>query len=378
LCGPARPPCPGCPAVSPTAVYVLSRLWARHAARHVQVCRRFEERAFAGDQVRVELEVSNGGRVPIPWLEVWESVPMELRNGSGPSHVFGLGGRKQRRFAYTLTCRRRGQYRPGPMTVQTGDVLGIEERLVTLQEPKQVVVYPRLVPLEQLGLPSRSALAAKAAVTPLFEDTTRLAGVRDYLPGDPPRRIHWRATARTGQLLVKQYQPAITRETLICLDLSLDGYPVARHDAVEQAIVVAASLINHIVVREGLPAGLACEARDGSAAGHRVSIPPRSGRVQLINALEILARVEPEAGQTFPDLVRRESVNLSWGATVVAVTGQIEENLAESLLYLKHAGYAAALVLVGPMPRRADSEMLDDLAGVPIYRVWPAAQQAVS
>ena len=88
-------------------------------------------------------------------------------------------------------------------------------------------------------------------------------GVRPYQIGDSPRRIHWSATASAGQMLVKRYQPAIARETLICLDLDLTSYTGKRfYDATELAIVTAASIANHIAVREGLPVGLATQALD--------------------------------------------------------------------------------------------------------------------
>ncbi|NIN74493.1 MAG: DUF58 domain-containing protein, partial [Xanthomonadales bacterium] len=98
--------------------------------------------------------------------------------------------------------------------MQTGDLLGIERRSVARAEPSYLTVYPRVVPLQKLGLPTRSPLVALPAGAHLFEDPARVMGVRDYQPGDSPRRIHWTATASAGRLLVKQYQPAIARETL--------------------------------------------------------------------------------------------------------------------------------------------------------------------
>jgi uncharacterized protein (DUF58 family) len=169
-----------------------------------------------------------------------------------------VAGRGRRAWTYTLTCRQRGYYRLGPLRLQTGDLLGMEQRSLLVREPRHLTVYPRIVALEQLGLPTRSALTTLPARTPLFEDPSRIMGVRSYQAGDSPRRIHWPATARTGSLLVKQYQPAIARETHICLDLCLRDYLLReRHTATEMAIVAAASLAHHIVVREGLPAGLA-------------------------------------------------------------------------------------------------------------------------
>jgi uncharacterized protein (DUF58 family) len=179
--------------------------------------------------------------------------------------------------------------------------------------------------------------------------------VRAYQRGDPFRRVHWPATARTGQVMVKQYQPAIARETLICLDLCEDDYAARyRYDAIELAIVVAASLANHMTVREGLPVGLATQApasTPGRLAGGRddIALPPRKERAHLTHILEVLAEVEMITGDTrpFTALLRRERMALSWGGTVAVVTGRGSAALSDALLQLRRGGLAVALILVG-------------------------------
>jgi hypothetical protein len=242
---------------------------------------------------------------------------------------------------------------------------------------------------------------ALPARSPLFEDPARVMGVRDYQRGDSPRRIHWTATAKfSGQgrarLMVKQYQPAIARETMICLSLAQADYGHRqRYTATELAIVVAASLANHIVVQEGLPVGLVTEARDplvetatslraqpqaegsveapamlrwaGSTLADknssvvRFSLPPRSGRGHLMSVLEVLARVQvPMQADTsasgsasasttpFVELLRQAGTTLSWGATLCIITGRESAELFDVILSLRRAGFAVTLILVQP------------------------------
>lgn len=352
-------------------LYGLSWLWMHRAVRRLRVRRTLADHAFTGDEVKVALRIENAGRLPIPWLEIEEAIPLELTGTPFPPQVITLGGRSVRDFNYTLKCRRRGYYPLGPLEGKTGDVLGIKERVVNLQERRYVTVYPRVVPLGRLGLPTRSARVTLPARTPLFEDSTRIVGVRDYRPGDSPRRIHWTSTARTGRLVVKQYQPSIARETLICLDLDVNDYPIRRHEATESAIVVAASLASHMIVQERLPVGLATEARDPAAdERRRIALSPRSERSQLTSVLEVLARVQAGGGGRFADLLRQESVNLAWGSTMVVVTGQLDDDLAETLVYLNRSGHAIAVILVQPTRRRGEAPEQVQLVGVPVHRVW--------
>lgn len=354
------------------AVYLLSRLWSRRTLERLQVQRRFVSRAFLGDRVRVEVTMHNTGWLPIPWLEVHETLPVQLIAPPFHRRVISLGPHERRHLHYTLNCRQRGYYPIGPLTMQTGDLLGIERRALARLEPDYLTVYPRVVPLHQLGLPTRSPLVALPAPSPLFEDPARVMGVRDYQPGDSPRRIHWTATASTGHLLVKRYQPAIARETLICLDLDQDSYERGqRYTATELAIVVAASLANHIAVREGLPVGLTTEARDPLLNDRaRFFLPPRPERAHLMSLLEVLARVQVTSAVPFVELLRRVSVDLSWGATVTIITGRESEAIFDTLVHLRRAGFSVALILVQPGRPSPDLQKRSDLLGVPIHRVW--------
>jgi uncharacterized protein (DUF58 family) len=351
-------------------LYALARLWTQRAAQYLQITRAFVDHAFTGDRVTVTLTVRNAGRLPMPWLQISESVPIELRGAPIPTQVVSLAGRSEREFRYTLVCRQRGYHQLGPWRAETGDVLGIEERVVIVEEPRRLTVYPRVVALERLGLSTRSALATLHSKSALFEDTSRVMGVRDYQPGDSPRRIHWTATARIGRLVVKQYQPAVDRETLICLDMNPRSYPAQWHLSIEQAIVVAASLAHHMVMREGLSVGLSTEARDPLVEGQRcITLPPRFGRAQLMSILEVLARIQVASTRQFTDLLREESADLAWGSTIVVITGRIDDDLAATALYLKRSGHAVVMILVRQAHPWAH-EGHGEVAGIPVYRVW--------
>lgn len=354
------------------AVYLLSRAWTQRALKQMQARRRFVNRAFAGEEIPVTLEVHNTGWLPIPWVEIHDSLPVGLISPPFYRQVMSLGGRQVARFTYTLHGYRRGYYTLGPLQLHTGDLLGLIPPRADRQLTEPIIIYPRVVTLDKLGLPTRSPLAVLPAPTPLFEDPTRVMGVRPYQVGDSPRRIHWSASASAGQLLVKRYQPAIARETLICLDLARENYHSKRlYDASELAVTVAASLANHISVRERLAVGLATQARDPlTDADTCLALPIRRERAHLMGVLEILARVQLTEAPPLPfaDFLRRESLALSWGATLAVITGRETPALCETLLNLRRRGFAVALILVlaesveGP-PQQAEA------LGFPVYQV---------
>lgn len=354
------------------AVYVLARLWTRRSLKQVRVQRQFTNRAFSGDEVTVRVLVRNTGRLPIPWLQAHESLPVDLATPPFHVEVFSLGPREQRHFSYALHCRKRGVYPVGPLRAQTGDLLGIEEPDSLEAAPDHLIVYPRILPLGKLDLPTRSPLVALHARAPLFEDPARVTGVRDYQRGDSPRRIHWTATASAGRLLVKQYQPAIARETLICLDLDVEGYdPRRRYDATELAIVIAASIANHIVVRERLPVGLMTEALDPLLNERaRLFLPPRPERAHLMSLLEALARVQVTRAAPVAEILRRQRPRLAWGVTLIVVTGRESEALYDTLAHLQQAGFAVALILVQAARAPAETQARAAVLKIRVHRVW--------
>lgn len=355
--------------------YLLGRLWTGRALPKLTTRRHFTSHAFQGDNVPVKVTLQNTGRLPLTWVQVRESLPTDLGVPAQQARVFSLDPREQQALTYTLHCRKRGVYALGPLQVRTGDLFGLSEPVRAEAPEDRIVVYPRVLPLETLGLPTRSPLAALPARTPLFEDPARVVGVRDYAPGDSLRRIHWTATASAGRLLVKTYQPAIARETVICLDLNAEAFEVrGRYDAIELAVTTAASVANHISMRERQPVGLATEARDGLSDTVRTfALPARAERGHLMSVLEALARVQFTQGRPFPEFIRQHSLHLAWGTTLVIITGQESRSLHHIAAQLRQAGFPVAIILIQAARRSAETQQRAAVLRLPVYQLWREA-----
>jgi uncharacterized protein (DUF58 family) len=260
-----------------------------------------------------------------------------------------------------------------------------------------VIVYPKIVALRELGFPSQSPFGTLPSRERLFEDPTRIRGVRDYQPGDSLRRMDWKTSARVGSLQVRRFEPAISLETAIFLNL--DGAEYARRDrlrATELGIVVAASVAVHVVEKRQA-VGLVANGRDplqdsafsaehdpasaeegDEAAGVDCAQPApalslRKGREHLMRLLDLLARIElasEEGTVPFLELLSRRSLELPWGSTVVAVTGREVKGLMSTLLSLRRRGLVVILVLTCPgrdlKPTRERAEQI----GVQAVPIW--------
>jgi uncharacterized protein (DUF58 family) len=328
-------------------IYIISLVWTRQSAKNISCERNFERRAFWGEEVPVRLEIRNKGWLPIPWLYVYESLPVELSAGSAIKRVVSLGPRGVTEILYKLSAYKRGYYPVGPFVTKFGDTLGLADMQELDKRPDYITVYPRIIPLASVNLPSRSPVGTLRHHQPIFEDPSRVRGKRDYTASDSLRRVDWKATAVTGRLQVKQFEPSIALQTVIFLNLNNSEYPRHRIDATELAIVLAASLANW-VVEQKQSAGLITNGIDPHADNQVVRpLPPRKGRGQLVHILDILARVQSADTHPLTEMLSRETPNLPWGTTVVVITGHIDEALFDELFQIKRRGQNVALMITG-------------------------------
>jgi uncharacterized protein (DUF58 family) len=246
-------------------IYIVSLVWTRQSARNLTCERKFEQRVFWGEDVPVRLVIRNRGWLPVPWLLVYESLPVALTAGSSIKRVLSLGPHGQAEIHYTLGAYKRGYYPVGPFTTKLGDTLGLADIQELEQQSDHITVYPHIIPLTDAGLPSRSPLGTLRHTQPIFEDPSRVRGKRDYVASDSLRQVDWKASASTGRLQVKQYEPSIALQTVIFLNLNDSEYPIKhRIDATELAIVIAASLANWAVSQKQ-SVGLTTNGVDGTA-----------------------------------------------------------------------------------------------------------------
>jgi uncharacterized protein (DUF58 family) len=356
-------------------IYVLGRLWARRSLTAVALHRQHEDRVFLGETFPVEIELHNRGWLPVLWLRLSDTVPPDLTSGLAFRQVVSLLPHERLRLDYTLTGRRRGYYRIGPLVGLGGDLLGTVTYETRQAKDDFVVVYPKIVALQKLGFPSQSPFGTLPSRERLFEDPTRIRGVRGYQAGDPLKRMDWKTSARVGSLQVRRYEPAIALETAIFLNLGSADYPQAyRYQATELGIVVAASVAVHLAEKRQA-IGLITNGRDPLAQdpGVMPSLPLRKGREHLMHVLDLLARIEANSedeATPFLAVLSRKSQGLPWGSTALVITAREVEGLLDALLALRRRGLVVILALTCPERGFALTAQRADQIGVRALQIW--------
>jgi uncharacterized protein (DUF58 family) len=264
---------------------------------------------------------------------------------------------------YRLTADRRGAFEFGPAVITSGDIFGFRTRTLDIEGRQTVLVYPKIVPLEKLGLKAARPFGDFGTERRVAADPLRLAGVREYQSGDSLRHIHWKATAHRGALQTKVFDPSASRPLVVFLNSQT--MPRAHEgvigDYFETAVVVAAS-----IARAGLEAGHAVGLFTNGAvkdAERRLRLPASRHPGQLTRLLETFAQLTVFTLLPFENLLRAEMPSLPYGATLVAVSAIVNESILSALLDLRENGHPVALVLVGRHPAESLS------AEIPIYLV---------
>lgn len=328
--------------------YAISRWWSTRALAAVLVQRIFNNRAFLNDKVTIRLELHNTSRLPVVWLRLHDSVPVEIASAESLRRVVTIAPRSECHFEYTMQPPRRGYYQIGPVFLYSGDMLGLSGETARHGAVDHLTVYPRIIPLSRVVLPSRSPMGTLRHHQPIFEDPTRVRGKRDYVAGDSLRRVDWKATAMTGRMQVKQLEPSIALETAIFLNLhSEDYYYRGRIDATELAIVVAASISNWVVGKKQT-VGFATNGTDSLSADRRAPVLlPGKGRGHLMRILDVLARIQLHESSSFTHLLQRQRVHSAWGTTVVLITGNADHALFDEMFQMRRSGLNVVLILCG-------------------------------
>lgn len=200
-------------------------LWVRELGPRVRLRRRLlAEWAQVGDELEEEWELENQARLPLLWLALDDASTLPGYTGR---RVAAVGAGIQQQWRTSAHCARRGVYTLGPLTATLGDPFGLFAYEWQESQRRQIVIYPPLVQLPALLVPHGQRGGLARADLLQQHVTPSVGGLREYVRGDPPSRLHWPTVARTDKLMVKEFDQERAGAFWIALDLCAAAYPRA-------------------------------------------------------------------------------------------------------------------------------------------------------
>ncbi len=285
------------------AMIVLHRTQVRLSSQRTVT----PSRSAIGDRLTADLYLTKTGSLPVGLLQFEDAVPPQL--GRPPRFsVHRFAGPWERRITYPLMGLARGRFRVGPLVVHAADPFGMARLDSTFTGTEEVMITPRVFPLQQLT--TSGGAGAAGDTTPrhighLGQDDVL---VREYRQGDDVRRVHWRSTARWGELMVRREEQAWEPSATVLLDNRATHHAgTGRGSSFEWAVSAAASVCSHF-----------------AGGGYRIGLIDAAGRV-VTGGIEDprAAREAMLIALTDAALCRAESLTAAANASIAARDGEI-------------------------------------------------------
>lgn len=243
--------------------------YRRHWYRQVDVTLDFDRTSvYAGEQVELTEVITNRKKLPLPVLEVGfhtrkELVFQDTENTNVSDYIykrdiFAVLGRQRITRKIPILCQKRGYYKVEEADITAFSLLYRKRYSQALTTNAAIYVYPAQVNVSGTMTVCERMLGIMQCSRHLYEDPFTFRGIREYTTSDPMKTINWKASARTGGLMVNTFDSVMTQKVMLYLDVE-DGGILKQEELVEESIALAASLIRKCM-RQGMEAGLLTNA----------------------------------------------------------------------------------------------------------------------
>ena len=263
--------------------------------RHVTVTLWFETQAlYAGETTKLFEVIENRKAMPIPVLEVGFHAKKEL-DFAHKRDIFSVLGRQKITREIPLTCTKRGRYEIKEADITSYSLLYKKRFSRAIgngdcgksDASTFIYVYPKMTDVSQIITVCEHMLGTIQCAKRLYEDPFAFRTIRGYTAQDPMKTINWKASAKTGSLMVNTYDSVMSQKAMIFLDVEDNGI-LRREDLVEESIAVAATLM-HRLLRQSIEVGL---CMNGTVEGFDTFLAPTNHKGKLVQIERMLAEFQ--------------------------------------------------------------------------------------
>lgn len=352
-------------AVTLLIILIVNGVWAAISLVGVEVSRKTRmSRKQVGEIFNENFEIHNRSFIPKIWLKITDKA--QLTGVAGSRVITWLGADQTNPYlAYSL-LEHRGWFKLSPTYVESGDIFGLFLIRKSFESNSRLLVIPHTVDIQAFPVPFGTLPGGRAVKQKTLEVTPYAAGVREYVPGDPLKRIHWPSSARKQKLIVKEFEKDPLAEVWIFVDAQAEKhckaeeqqdfvtreywwvkyswmkkgpYYLLPRDTEEYAISIAASLAKYYI-QQSREVGLVTSGQSLSM------LPAEKGERQLGKILETLAVVRAEGTTPFWHLVSNQIIHMARGTTMILITPSNDEKLFTVVMELVQRGLIPVVILI--------------------------------
>ncbi|MFO7618497.1 MAG: DUF58 domain-containing protein [Thermoplasmata archaeon] len=320
----------------------------------VEVERRLSDiRIMAGDSVDVEVVIRNrGSRIDL--LDVREEIPDYLVVKKGNNHaLMSLDTGEEASFAFTLDCPIRGRYALGHLTLNIMDAGRLHSTGLEFKEKSEFSVVARIEPTRGINIaPKRTRNWVGMIKSKRVGIGTEFFGLRDYVSGDELRKINWKASARSDNLLTNEFEAECSGDATLILDARLEAnVGLIESCAVEHGVRAVSTIASHIL-------------KDKNRVGLIVlrdiidEVYPAFGKRQFYKISEHLLDVKPLGLLPFENVGWMVTSYFPLESQIIIITSLTDREIITTIGDLCARGYD--VVVISPSPVTLESCLVDD------------------
>ncbi|OAS82132.1 MULTISPECIES: DUF58 domain-containing protein [Metabacillus] len=330
-----------------------------------------KDTVFAGEEIEMIDEISNNKLLPIPWLRLESKIDQNLKFLGKQDQsteelreefhrtLFSLLPYQKITRRHKVCCMKRGYYELKTISLTLGDVLGFSESFDNFNAKATVTVYPEIIPIEDIPLPSHSWLGDIMVRRWIIDDPFVIAGVREYSYGDSMNSVNWKATARTGSLQVSKRDYTADHHLMIYLnfDETEDIWmPIQNTTLIEKGISYAASIAQHSISK-GINTGFGCNSYFVEPFGQAlennvkesVRIEPKNGKYQLTQLYDTMAKLSMDRSMSFNRFLMEDMINRK-NADILIITSLLTANIQDNIRMLETQGNKIEILMLTDQP----------------------------
>lgn len=338
-----------------------------------------KEKVYAGEEIEMIDEISNNKLLPIPWLRLESKIDRNLQFVGKQDQLTEVHSEEFHRTLFSMLpyqkitrrhkvrCTKRGYYELKNVSLTLGDIFGFGESFRKFNAKAAVTVFPEMIAIEEIPLPSHSWLGDIIVRRWIIEDPFVIAGVRDYSRGDSLNSVNWKATARTGNLQVSKKDYTADHQLMIYLnfDESEDIWmPIQNTSLIEKGISYAASIAGNSIAK-GINTGFGCNSylvepfreKTENDTKSSIRIEPKSGKHQLTYLYDTMAKLSMDRSISFNRFLM-EDLETRTQTDILLITSIITDNIQEKIHLLEKQGNKIELLMLTDHPNQGEGEYL--------------------
>lgn len=294
-----------------------------------------------GDKVNFIFSFNNEDFFIYPYIRVFFHGAKTIFENQFQVKNFSLQPFSGRNFSFELQCNYRGNYEIGIHSVEIDDFFGLFRFRYNVFEPKYVTVYPKIVYLDSFLLKTDYMSESHSMLNTNNEDMTTISDVRKYAYGDSLKRIHWKLTAKTKDVMVKKFQSTSETSTIMLLDLQKNPYSSGENIVLEDKVIESIVSVLYYCLNNWIPVNLIF------FSGKLISLEAKN-HLMFNEIFEIMAKVKFNETVPVKDLLEIYSSNILTKTNILVFTSNLDYDLYDKIYATTNSGFDVSVIYTSP------------------------------